>query len=79
MIGTETITNGIETFLARAIEWANQQPLLQHETKVVGVLYENNGEIYYAAVTLNTDAQISRYLVDEPLKKIITSLLENIS
>ncbi len=90
MIGIDTITASVEQFLAQAIIWAKQQPLLQDETKVVGLLYANTvtdivepfeekAEIYYAAVTLDTEGKISRYLVDEPLKKIISELLTNMS
>lgn len=78
-IGADNISAAIETFMSQAVLWAREQPLNEEEVKVVGVLYENESELFYAAVTLTAEGQIKRYLVDEPLKILVTKILDNIS
>lgn len=74
-IGIENITGQADTILQKGIEWAEKQPLEMGETNVIGILYHNQGIVYYAAVTLDENSQIKRYLVDKPVSELIKSFI----
>ena len=78
VIGIDTISSAVQSFMQLGITWANSQPLEADEKQVVGLLYDNAGEIYYAAVTVDSDSRILRYLVDQPLTELIATLINNL-
>ena len=77
-IGIDNINATANSILNEAIKWADAQPLETGEITIVGLLYQNEGIPYYAAVTILENKQIGRYLVDQPVSELIKSLLSNL-